>query len=390
VTESDYVNFVLGEYAFITDAKAFSYEGAVDAGLLNSPCFNAFGNSNFSNYKLTSGVKIPTNWVSDGFYELRTVEEGDTIPVSDNPNVSDILNFGTNSALYVDTTRPCEDDKGSLLQQQVSVTIGDECCKIVKFEVEVFNPNKDDITGGVSPITEDDIELYVDSQKCFMQFSSFIVNTNGYVANSCCCEREGDVSGWYVVKGIAIADNSKINLELDTLDILATVLVKPNRNLIIGDCKVFLDNSICSNDVFVVAVPTNAGYLDIDTKSMMIDAMDKIDMVSVRNHILAPKYETFDVKVVFKKDETSILTLENITNSIKAEISNSFLPINRKLGDQLNTIDLSNLVNDVAGVARARVTLLPRSSYMKQRETELGDYVLFDSEFPILGSIIIQ
>ena len=397
VTEEDYSTFILGEYPYITDVNVFNHDGAIDAELVNNPCYNEFTNSRFDSYNEISvvgssdDVKVPTDWSNDGFYEYYTVESGDTILVPESLNVSDVLNFGTSSALYVDTTRTCDDDQSALIQQRVDVEASsDECCNIVHFEVEVFNPNKDDASGSYPSVDGNDIALYINGESCNVRFDKFVYNSNGYNSESCCCNREGDVDGWYVIKGIYILDNTTIDAETEIASILCTILVKENRNLLIGECNVYIDNSRDSNDVFIVPVPENGGYLSIETKDTILDAIDKIDMITVRNHIIAPIYQTFDVKVIFKKDETSILTLDDVTNSIRSEINNTFLPINRSLGDRLNTNDIADTISDIPGVARVRITLIPRSSEMEERVNELGDYELLESEFPVLGSIITQ
>jgi hypothetical protein len=396
VTQSDYENFILGEYPFITDVKAFSYEEAIDVGIINTPCYNEFVNPRFSDYieipvvGQEENIKKPTNWGYDGFYDIYTIETGDIIPIPDTPTADDILNFGTSSALYVDSTKPCEDDQGALLQQRVDSQVSDGCCNIVHFEVEILNPNKNDETGAFEEIIKDDVSLYINGEQCFYRIDKFKSNSNGYNSDSCCCDREGNVDGWYVIKGAYILDNSIIDENTNTASLLSTIYIRPNRNFVLGECKVYIDNTRSSNDIFIVPVPTQGGYLNIETKEDILESMDKIDMVSVKNHIIAPIYQVFDVKVVYRKDETSILTLDDINNSIRSEINNLFLPVNSSLGNKLNTIDIANSINNITGVSRSRITLIPRSEDMIDRVNELGDYELLESEFPILGNIIIQ
>jgi len=397
VNNFDYKWFVLGEYPFVVDAAAFNYEEAVTAGLLPSPCQNVITNPVWADYVLTSIAgyddqkKIPTDWDYRGFYELYTVEEDDVLPTPDLDGadvvVGSLLNFGTTSGLYVDTSRACDDNRGSLLNQTVSILGNTECCTVVHFEVEVLNPNQDPSTGQYPAVTKDNLDLYINGQKCFTRYDSFIFNTEGYLAETCCCDRQGDVKGWYVVKGVFLLDDTELDASNGIADILATVFVQPNSQLIIGDVRVYPDNCFNSNDVFVVPVPENGGYLNVETKEQILEDMDVIKMVTVRNHIVAPIYQTFDVRVVFKKDETSIISTEEVTNSIRTEIVNAFLPSENELGGRLNTVDFNNIINDVPGVDRARVVLTPRSPEVAARIDELGDYQLLDSEFPILGKI---
>ena len=164
-------------------------------------------------------------------------------------------------------------------------------------------------------------------------------------------------------------------------------MVKPNNQLLLGEVSIYPDTCFTSNDVFIVPVPENGGYLNIETKETILDDMESIKMVTVRNHIISPIYQTFDIRVVFKKDETSIISLEEVSNSIRSAIVTSFQPSNRKLGDRINTVDFNNLINDVQGVDRARVILTPRNPELAARIDELGDYQLTEAEFPILGRI---
>jgi len=250
-----------------------------------------------------------------------------------------------------------------------------------------MNPNLNEETGAYPAVTKDDISLFINGQECFVRIDAFEYNTEGYVSEICCCDREGDVRGWYTVKGVYILDNAIIDPDDFSASVLGTILIKPNTQLLLGEAKIYPATCFTSNDVFVVPVPEVGGYLNIETKEDILEDLDKIKIITIRNHIVAPIYQTFDVRVVFAKDETSILTLEDVTNSIRTEIVTYFLPKNRTLGDRLNTIDIANTINDLPGVARARVVLTPRNIDMQDRVNELGDYVLTDAEFPILGRI---
>jgi len=397
VNNFDYRWFMLGEYPYIVDAAAFNYEEAVDAELLPSPCTNVVDNPNWSDYDLktitgyTEQKKIPNDWDMRGFYELYTVESGDILPLTDiegeEVDVGDLLNFGTTSALYSDTSRVCDDNRGSLLNQNVSILGNTEGCTVVHFEVEVLNTNKDLATGLYPEISNSNLDIYINGLKCFTRYDAFTYNTEGYVSNTCCCDREGDVKGWYVVKGIFLLDNSELDSDTGIADVLLSIFVKPNNQLLLGNVKVYPDSCFTSNDVFIVPVPENGGYLNVETKEQILEDMDKIKMVTVRNHIILPIYQIFDVRVVFKKDETSIISTEEVTNTIRTEIVNAFLPSNNSLGERLNTVDFSNTINEIAGVARATVALTPRSPELAARVDELGDYQLLASEFPILGKI---
>lgn len=399
VNNFDYKWFTLGEYPFVVDASAFNYEEAVVAGLLPSPCKNTVTNPVWSDYtlKTLSGYeeqkKIPNDWDFRGFYERYAVEAGDILPLQDldssDVDAGSLLNFGTTTALYSDTSKPCEDDKGSLISQTVSLVGNTECCTVVHFEVEVLNTNQDPATRQYPAITNSNLELYINGIKCFTRFDAFSYNTEGYVSSECCCGREGDVKGWYVVKGIFLLDESDLDNANGTTDVLASIFVKPNNQLLLGDVRVYPDSCFNSNDVFIVPVPENGGYLNVETKETMLEDMDAIKMVTVRNHILAPIYQTFDTRVVFRKDETSIITTEEVVNSIRTEIVTAFLPSNNTLGGRLNTVDFNNLINDIPGVARAVVTLTPKSPEVASRVDSIGDYQLLDSEFPVLGKIQI-
>jgi len=397
VNHFDYKWYVLGEYPYITDANAFNYEEAVEAKLLRSPCENNFTNERWASYTLQETVgyddplKIPTDWDIKGFYEAYTVMDGDILPIpqvgGEDVDAGDLLNFGTLTGLFVDTTRPCNDNRGATISQRTDILSSEDCCTIVHFQVEAMNPNIDEETGAYPEVTKNDISLFINGEECYVRIDEFAYNTDGYLAESCCCDREGDVRGWYTVKGVYILDNAIIDPDDLSASILGTILVKPNTQLILGQAKIYPGVCFSPNDVFIVPVPEVGGYLNIETKEGILEDLDKIKIITVRNHIVAPIYQTFDVRVVFKKDETSLLTLEDVTNSIRTEIVTFFLPSNQTLGAKINTLDLADTINDLPGVARARVVLTPRSAELAARSNELGDYVLTDAEFPVLGRI---
>lgn len=397
VNAFDYKWYILGEYSYLVDANAFNYQEAVEANLLRSPCENNLLNERWASYTEQDAVgydnplKIPTTWDLQGFYEAYTVEDGDILPVpavgGEDVDAGDLLNFGTSTGLFVDTTRPCDDNRGAAISQRTDILSGDNCCTIVHFEVEALNPNLNTTTGAYPEVTKNDISLFINGQECFVRIDPFVYNTDGYKSEVCCCDREGDVRGWYTVKGVCILDNNIIDPDDLTAEVLGTILVKKNTQLLLGKAKIYPSSCFTSNDVFIVAVPEVGGYLNIETKEDILANLEEKKMISVRNHIVAPIYQTFDVRVVFKKDETSILTLTDVTNSIRSEVVNFFLPQNRNLGDKLNTLDIANELNDLPGVARARVVLTPRNPDLQERETELGDYELTDAEFPVLGTL---
>lgn len=398
VNHFDYKWFILGEFDFLTDARAFGYREAVDAGLLNSPCQNELSNGRWGTYTEETSIsgeikKLPTIWSLGGFYESYTVLGSDVLPlplVGGSPvSVSTLLNFGTTSALYVDTTRPCEDDTAAIISQEVSVLANDTCCTVLHFELEVLNPEIDQATGLYPAVTKDNISLYINGDPCFIQISEFGFDTNGYAQTECCCNRAGDVKGWYIVKGIAILDNSLINTDTQEAIIQAGILVNPNSILLLGEAKVFPESCLSANDIFIVPVPETGGSINIETRKLMLTAVDEIKMINVRNHILAPIYQPFDVKVVYRKDETSLITIDEISNSIRSKIVELFLPTNRKLGDSINTIDFSNEINGLPGVSRAKVILSPRAEYLQQQQiaSDIGDFQLRPGDFPILGKI---
>lgn len=399
VNQFDYKWYVLGEYPYITDANAFNYEQAVEEKLLRSPCENNFINERWASYNEKDAVgyedplKIPTDWGISGFYEYYTVMDGDILPVpkvdGSAVDAGDLLNFGTSTALFVDTTRPCGDSRGATISQRTNIVTQDQCCTILHFEVEAMIPLQDDATGAYPPVTRDDISLFIEGQECFVRIDPFYYNTEGYVSDPCCCDREGDVRGWYTVKGVAILDNNKIDPDDFSADILGTVLIKSNTQMLLGKAKIYPGVCFTSNDVFIVPVPEVGGYLNIETKEQILSDLDKKKMTTIRNHIVSPIYQTFDVRVVFKKDETSLLTIEDVTNSIRTEIVSFFLPKNQSLGAQLNTLDIADTINDLPGVARARVVLTPRNPDLVARSNDLGDYLLTDAEFPVLGKITL-
>lgn len=399
VNEFDYSYYILGEYPSIVDCKAFSYERAVEERLLRSPCENILTNPKFTSYVESSvadydePIKIPTSWGLNGFQEVFVVETEDTLPIApvngEPVVVGNLLNFGTSSALYVDSSRPCNDNRGAVISQSSTVSAPNACCNIVQIEVEVMNPNIDLNTGTYPEVTKNNISLYINGELCYIRIDPFIYNLNGYTSSQCCCDREGDIRGWYIVKGIMILDNSIINNIDDTAAIEAQVFIKPNSQLLIGDIRVYPNIPYTSNDIFVVPVPENSGYLGIEIKEDILDKLELIDMVNVRNHIIAPIYQTFDIRVVYKKDETSILTQQEITNSIRTELINEFLPINRKLGDRLSTIELANLITDLPGVIQSRVILTPKNIDMQARVDSWGDFQLTEAEFPVLGKVTI-
>jgi len=393
----DYKWYVLGEYPYITDANAFNYEEAVEAKLLRSPCENNLVNERWASYTnqdvigYEDPIKVPTDWDLKGFYEVYTVIDGDILPVpqvnEEDVDAGNLLNFGTATGLFVDATRPCDDNRGATIGQRTDVLTTDDCCTVVHFEVEVMNPNWNVQTESYPVITKDDLTLFINGEELFTRIDPFIYNTNGYLSNICCCDREGDVRGWYTIKGVYLLDAETIDPDDFSASVLGTIFVKPNAQLLIGEAKIYPATCLTSNDVFVVPVPEVGGYLNIETKEDILADLDQIKMITVRNHIVAPIYQTFDIRVVFKRDETSLLTLEDVANTIKTEIVTLFLPKNQKLGARLNTLDVANIINDLPGVARARVVLEPRSADLQARTNELGDYVLTDAEFPILGRI---
>jgi hypothetical protein len=398
VNHFDYKWYVLGEYNYLTDVKAFNYNEAVTAGLLSSPCENQCTNPRWGTYTAATILeneirKIPTDWSLQGFYSAFTVDNTDELPLppidGNLPKVADLLNYGTSTALYVDTTRPCSDSSGALISQTVSVLANESCCTVVHFEVEVLNPELNIETGEYPAISTDNIGLYINGKQCFVQIDKFIYNTSGYIQNECCCDRSGDIRGWYTVKGVYLLDNSLVDQNTGEATLNINILIKQNANLLLGEAKVYPNSCLDANDIFIVAVPEEGGYLNVETKKDILQDLDEIKMVTVRNHILAPIYQVFDVRVVFSKDETSIITIDEVSNSIRAKIVELFLPKNRILGDTLNTIDFANSINSLPGVARARVILSPRTDYLKQQalSNTLGDFVLRDGDFAILGNI---
>jgi hypothetical protein len=399
VNAFDYKWYMLGAYSYLVDANAFNYEEAVDVGLLRSPCSNNFLNGRWASYTEQSAVgydnplKIPNDWSFGGFYEAYTVNANDTLPLppvnGEDVSVSGLLNFGTSTALYVDTTRACDDNANSTISQQVTLTANETCCTIISFELEALNPNWNETRQQYPEVTSNDISLYVNGKECYLQIDAFEYNTEGYNVETCCCEREGDVRGWYIVKGVALLDEEYIDPTDYSASVLGSIVIKPNRQLLLGEAKIYPNVNLCANDVFIVPVPETGGYLNIETKENILEELDEIKMITVRNHIISPIYQTFDVRVVYQKDETSLLSIQDVTNAIRNEIINYFSPSNRKLGDRINTLDISNNLNDLNGVARARVVLEARSADLQERVNDLGDYILTDAEFPVLGKITL-
>lgn len=403
VNHFDYKWYVLGEYNFLVDAAAFNYQEAIEAHLINSPCQNNCTNARWERYTevvASEGTiqRIPQEWGLQGFYEAYTVLPGDTLPLpkvnGESPSVSKILNYGTSSALYIDTTKPCSDNSGGIITQTVSLSANEACvngggCTVIHFEVEIMNPEINTETGEYPKVTTDQISLWIDNKPCYIRIDPFNYNTFGYVANECCCDRNGDVRGWYTVKGVAILDNSKVDSSTGEASLNISVMIQPHNTLLLGEVKVYPGSCLNSNDIFVVPVPESGGYLNIETKKQMLNDLNQIKMVGVRNHIIAPIYQVFDTRVIFRKDETSIISLDEVSNSIRSKIVELFLPKNRKLGDTLNTVDFSNAVNALPGVARAKVILSPRAGYLQQQAqaNEIGDFQLRAGDFPILGQI---
>lgn len=392
----DYQFYLLGEYPYLVDAKAFSFEEAVNQGLVQSPCSNEIINERFKEYTVISGpngsIKDPAYWDMRGFGSAYTVEAGDTVPVPSlsgpTTSISDLLNFGTTSGLFVDTARTCDDFQASVMTQNIEVDVTSECCNVIHFEAEVMNVEID--SGGTHlPVSLNDVGVYINGEKCFSRISEFKLNSSGYKSEECCCDREGDVVGWYVVKGIALLNEDQIDTETQTAKVLTSVVVRSNQSLLFGEIAVYPSSCLNANDVFIVPVPETGGALNIATKDQILTDLDQIDMINVRNHIISPIYQVFDIRVIFVRDESSILSSEEIATTIRSELVSSFLPRNRKLGDTLNTLDFQNLVNDIQGVARASLSLIPRSLELRERQSELGDVQLLQSEFPILGKIVI-
>jgi hypothetical protein len=398
VNHFDYKWFILGEYNFLTDAAAFNYEEAVAAGLLQSPCQNELTNARWQEYNVVESSdgntrRIPLYWDIQGFYDAYTVIPDDTLPLppvdGEAPKVRDLLNSGTETGLYIDTSKPCNDNQGALLNQYITIKANDDCCTYISFEVEIKNPEFNVEAGEYPEITKDDILLYVNGEQCFTRIDKFTYNSSGYIQKECCCNRGGDAGGWYTAKGVAILDNSLVNTDTGEAKILASIAFKPNKILLLGEAKLYPQSCLTANDIFIVPVPVVGGYLNIETRKNMLVDLDEIKMINVRNHIIAPIYQIFDVRVVFKKDETSIITLEEVTNSIRAKVVELFLPTNRTLGDKINTADLAMEISTLPGVARSKVTLYPRTEYLQQQalDSELGDFQLRPGDFPILGEI---
>jgi hypothetical protein len=400
VNKYDYEYFVLGEYPWTVDAKAFNYEEASACGLFNNKCTNEFINEWWAKWSPVNAGgdtirKIADFWSFGGFYDAFTVEgydlnSSDVLPLPLEPKAFGLLNTGTNTGLYVDTTRPCDDNKVGEISQRVEITtLGKDCCTTVHFVVECMLPEiRDD--GTYAPVTKEQITLMINRKEIYVDIKPFEFSSEGYVAEDCCCDRFGDKEGWYVVRGVYEFNNSEVDdLTLSTF-LNASIIVKPNVNMLIGKAEIYPEICIEGNDVFIVPVPETGGNINIETKEEMLERMEPLKMVAVRNHILTPIYQTFDVSVVFRKDETSILSTEEVSNSIKSTIVSQFLPKNRKLGDTLNALDFNDILAELPGVERVRVQLLPSSSEVQDRLNSLGDYKLTDCEFPILGQVYLQ
>ena len=400
----DYSNYILGEYPSIVDCKAFSYRGAVEAELLRSPYQNVVRNPRFSDYTTETGLefveptKLPTVWELVGCNNVFVVERGDVLPIppfeDEDVGVSDVLNFGTDTALYVDTSRPCDDERGAVLQQSFTIPARSDCCNVVHFEVECLNPLRSPVNLSFPSILEDNISLFINGKKCFTRIDRFKYNTEGYVKVDGCCDREGDVVGWFVVKGVMFIDNDIIDQIDNTAPINIQILVSPDLKILIHDVSVYPGFTFgdlgCSNDVFIVPVPENGGFLGVDQRERMLEKLNPISMINVRNHILFPIYQTFDVRVAYKRDENSLISVEALNNSIRSAVISSFLPINRKLGDNVNSTKIIDMINEIPGVLHSRVILTPRNLDMKNRVDTWGDYRLTDAEFPVLGTLTVS
>ena len=400
VNKYDYEYFVLGEYPWVVDCKAFNYREATECGLFPKMCNNEFTNEWWSTWTpmdASGGIirKIPDYWSFGGFYDVYTVEgynqtSSDILPLPNQPTAFGLLNTGTYTGLYVDTTRPCDDSKVGEISQRVEIPTNKiDCCTTVHFVVECMLPEIQD-DGTYPQVSKEHITLMINRREIFVDIKPFKFTTEGYIADDCCCDRNGNKSGWYVVRGTYEFSNDEINTDTMSTFMTASIIVKSNVNMLIGKAEIYPELCYEGNDVFVVPVPENGGYINVETKQEMLDRMEEIKMVAVRNHIVAPIYQVFDIGIVFKRDESSILTSEEIANMIRSTMVEQFLPKNRKLGDTLNSLDFDNILRELPGVARVRVTLSPVSSEMQERENSLGDYRLSDCEFPILGQINLQ
>ena len=407
VNDFDYKYYILNGYKFLSDVQAFNYNDAVTAGLIRSQYENELANARFQMTKSYTNIEgelitLPEIWNITGFHRAFTVFRGDDNVVTmsipeDNIIVDDILNTNTNTALFVDTTAVCETEQCPYLVQNAEIIFPQENCNVIRFDVEVLNPIK--VNGHYGSLDEDDIMLFVNGERIQTRIKQFLYSTDGYSSEAGACVRYGDVdrriegnkeySAWMTVSGVYYVDDEIIDREtlLGKLDF--QVYIKPNRFFFIGEVNAFPLSCQDANDVFIVIVPNNAGYLNIATRNEILNDIDRIDMLNVRNHILAPIYQTFDVKVIFKRDETSLITLDNLINEIKTRIADYFSPFNQQLGAKINTHDIADILKEINGVLRARVILEPKNENMKNRVNEYGDYQLTEAEFPILGSVTL-
>ena len=419
VNSFDYKFYLLSNYTYLVDVEAFNYEEASTIGLLKSICENELLNERFSSYFLDEDVglgkvvKVPNDWSLEGFTQSFVIENTDTdiLPINDAlPDVLpvELLNAGTSSALFVDTTQLCESDEKGRISQRRRVLFDKPTCNLIRFEVEVINPLKDE-EGNFADVLPTDITLKINDVPCFTRLNYFNYSTEGYVDNECDCMRSGNIgrkdvsivnenqnvdvtiaaSSWYLFTGVYMVSNYTLNNEDLGNDFIFTVEVDTNRTLVVGKITAYPVKCLDTNDVFIVPVPNTAGYLNIATKEQILEDIDRIDMINVRNHILSPIYQPFDVRVTFKKNETSIRTLEAIGNDVRAVVTDYFSPVNQKLGSKINAVDISRIVDDIDGVERNRVLVLPKNTNMKQRMNDLGDFSLTEAEFPILANVFI-
>jgi hypothetical protein len=397
VNNFDYESFILKEYNTLADVGSFNYIEAVNAGLLRSPCESVLVNGKWDDYIITANtdgddVRIPTTWRTAGFYQAIVVNREDTLPLLNSPKVTDLLNTGTEIALFADTVGSCDVAQDSIIVQNATIPVADGTCPIIQFEVEVMNPEITD-NGTYPDITSNDIAIYINSKECFVQITPFEYNISGYVANACECERKGNISGWYLIKGIAFIAPEYIK---DTeANIETSIVVKANHSLLLGEVKVFPTNTYSSNDVFIVPVPNTGGFVSTEVKRDILSRIDPLSMICVRNNIIRPKYRTFDVRVIFKKDESVFMSINEIIGNIKSKIVEIFLPQNMKLGQTLSAIEMSNEIASLPGLLRSTVILTPRegegAEYLSRsnEDTALGNFQLKEGDFPILGEVLI-
>ena len=411
VNRFDYKWYILSRYGFLTDVNAFNYEEATQIGLLKSNCENELLNDWFSNYTLQEDVglgryvKVPTTWDLSGFSQCFTIEtnDDDNLPIGDAyPEVKpiDVLNTGTDSALFVDTTQLCEGDTVGKIEQTVRVHFDRIDCNMVRFEVEVMNPIKDE-EGNFNDVDLGSVILKINDEICFVRQNYFDYSTEGYNIDECSCRRSGNIgektlsnyteskSSWYILNGVYIVQDNTVWEDDFGVELKFTVEIAGNKTLVIGRVKAYPVTCLDTNDVFIVPVPNNAGTLNVATREEILNDIDRIDMINVRNHILSPIYQPFDVRVTFKKNETSIRTLEAISNEIRTVITDYFAPTNQILGAKINAITISRLVDDVEGVERNRIQVIPINRNMKDRINDLEDYSLTEAEFPLLSRILI-